>query len=168
MENTENLPDHIRRRVVFLLNEALLNSPRDQVVTYCMRVLSNYATVGFDSGSYKIKITNKRVSRKAETLLKNSKSLKDWSEECINEHEIPLKEIWEWLCSDASRLSPEDVWSKFLDSKMVTVTKEEDKKLNSSGLRSKSGVLGRYSCSGIEIVDLEFSPNKLFGEKFNN
>jgi hypothetical protein len=111
------LPPHIKRRIEFLIQEALNKSPRDQVITYCMRVLSNHATVGMDAGSYKVKITNQVLSRKAEILLRQSTSLKEWAEGCINEHQVPLKEIWDWLCSEGKKLCPDEVWHKFYSSK---------------------------------------------------
>lgn len=161
------LPPHIKRRIEFLIQEALNKSPRDQVITYCMRVLSNHATVGMDAGSYKVKITNQVLSRKAEILLRQSTSLKEWAEGCINEHQVPLKEIWDWLCSEGKKLCPDEVWHKFYSSKMVTITKEEDQMLNSQGLKSKSKKFCRYLKSGIEVIHLENSPQLLFGKEKN-
>lgn len=156
------LPPHVKRRVEFLIQEAINKSPRDQVITYCMRVISNYASIGVDAGSYKIKITNKILSRNAETLLEKSTSLKEWTDRCINEHQVPLKEIWDSLCLEGNELRPDEVWNKFYSSKMVTITKEEDRILNCQGLRSKSKNSCRYQQSGIEVTHLENSPKLYF------
>lgn len=161
------LPPHVKRRIQFLIQEALNKSPRDQVITFCIRVLSNYASIGMDAGSYKVKITNKIVSRKAEILLNQSTSLKEWAAGCINEHEVPLKEIWNSLCSYGPNLRPKEVWSKFYSSKMVTITKEEDQILNSKGLKSNSNNFSRYIKSGIEVTQLKNSPHLLFGKEKN-
>lgn len=157
------LPPHLKRRIEFLIQEAINKSPRDQVISYCMRVISNYASIGVDAGSYKIKITNKIISQKAEVLLRKSTSLKEWADACINEHQVPLKEIWDSLCLEGNNLLPADVWNKFYSSKMVTITKEEDQILNSKGLRSESKNSCRYQQSGIEVVCLESSPRIFFG-----
>jgi hypothetical protein len=157
------LPPQLKRRIEFLIQEAINKSPRDQVITFCMRVISNYASIGMDAGSYKIKITNKMVSRKAEDLLKKSTSLKEWADACINEHQVPLKEIWDSLCLEGNNLLPDDVWNKFYSSKMVTITKKEDQILNSEGLRSKSKNACRYHQCGIEVIYLESSPRFFFG-----
>jgi hypothetical protein len=156
------LPSHVKRRIEFLIQEALNKSPRDQVITFCMRVLSNYASIGMDAGSYKVKITNQMVSRRAEILLNQSTSLKEWAAGCINEHEVPLKEVWNSLCSSGPNLRPEEVWSKFYSSKMVTITKEEDQNLSSQGLKSNSNNFSRYIKSGIEVIQLKNSPQFLF------
>lgn len=160
-QDFSQLPPHIKRRIEFLRQEALNKSPRDQVITYCMRVLSNFASIGMDAGSYKVKIANRMVSQEAEILLKQSASLKEWADKCINEHQVPLKEIWDWLCSNDT-LRPDEIWDKFYSSKMVTITKEEDHILNSKGLKSKSDNSCRYLKSGIHVKYLKYSPQALF------
>lgn len=161
-----NIPDYVKRRIDFLLQEANNGSPRDQIITFCMRVLSNYASVQMDAGSYKIKTLNCRVSKNAEIMLNNCSSLKEWADLCINEHEVPLKEVWDWLRSNSGNLDSSTVWGKFYNHPMVTITKEEDRKLNANGLRSKSSE-NRYAKAGIEIVILNSKPYEIF-EKINS
>lgn len=153
-----NLPNFILRRIDFLLQEAKEKSPKDQVITYVMRVLSNYSTVGFDGNSLKIKSHNHRLSEKAVCLLNNSSTLSAWALLCINEHKKPLKEIWEHIIEQSSVIRPIEIWEIFLKSPMVTITKEEDLHLSKKRLRSQSGNSDRYSLSGINVVHLETTP----------
>ena len=157
----EKIPRHVQRRVLFLLEEAKNKSPRDQVITFCMRALTNYATVAKDVSSYQAKILNQRISKEAELLLRQSDSLEQWAKLCINEHELPLKVIWEWLQQDAEKLGPDAVWRKFHQTKMVTVTKQEDEALNAKGLRSGSSKK-RYSEAGISVLELAQTPRELY------
>lgn len=57
----------VERRIRFLLDAAKNEVKRDQVVTYAMRVLSNYAAIGKDAGSIEIKKQNKRVSHQRQS-----------------------------------------------------------------------------------------------------
>jgi hypothetical protein len=57
---------YILRRADFVLREAKLkDARRDQAITYALRVISNYVTIGGDGGSSKIKLLNPRISKSA-------------------------------------------------------------------------------------------------------
>ena len=162
MAYEDQLP-HIKRRVEFLLNEALEKSPRDQAITFVMRVISNYVSVGIDAGSYSIKQKNLMVSRLAYEELLVSPTFKGWAENTVNEHPLPLKHTWDWLCNDCDKLTPIDVWHHFESNPMITVLKKEDNLLNEAGLRSSSKP-DRYKHVGIEIIKLKKMPYESWKE----
>jgi hypothetical protein len=148
------------RRAAFLLNEARHQAKRDQVITFTMRVLSNYATVGKDGGSSKMKDENVRLSSGAYDLMGNVSSIGDWHKLTINEHPRPLKDIWSWILSEADEISPFDVWNCFVDHPMITLTKTEDSLLSKSGLRATASP-DRYSSLGIETIVLDVPPRDI-------
>lgn len=154
-------PDYIKRRVAFLLAEARHNSPRDQIITFTMRVLSNYASVGFDGGSDTIKKNNKVLSLAAIQSLRSSKTFREWTKNTINEHPTPLKFTWSWLVAEAHTLTESDVWNHFVSHPMVTVLKEEDDKLNKNGYRSVNDP-NRYEKVGIQISIQIKTPEEIF------
>ncbi len=156
-----NQPDYIKRRLSFLLNEVKNNSPRDQAITYVMRVLSNHASVGFDGSSHLIKKRNCKVSQAAFTALKNASSFDDWSKNTINEHPVPLKYTWEWVAKNSLSLSEEIIWNHFVSNPMVTILRVEDEALNAAGLRAESDV-ARYEKVGIKVISLDMWPELIY------
>lgn len=160
-EAIKEADDYSLRRIRFLIGEAKENAPRDQAITYTMRVLSNMATIGSDASSMQIKLRNQNVSRAAAEFLSACVDGKEWGDATINEHPIPLKETWSWLCANSFSVTEQEVWNHFLQNKMVTVLKEEDRSLTSLGLRSSSKHGHRYTAAGIEVVFLPDSPAKL-------
>lgn len=149
----------VRRRIAFLLDAAKHENVKDHAITYTLRALSNYATIGKDATSAPIKKINKRVSENAYKLLKKE-GLEVYCKQTINEHPKPIKQTWEWLKKNAKNgLSVEKVWKEFCDFPMVTVTKEEDKLMRGKGLNSKGTVEERYS--NIKIITLTKSPFEL-------
>lgn len=92
-----------------------------------------------------------------------SSTFKKWSENTINEHPIPLKHTWEWLCNEGDKLSPKDVWDHFKSHPMIIVLKREDDRLSSAGLRSSSST-ERYKNVGIEIIKLDKGPEQIWKE----
>lgn len=163
MTGYTNQPDYIKRRVSFLLNEAKNNSPRDQAITYVMRVLSNYASVGFDGTSQAIKKRNCNISQASYIKLKNATSLNDWSINTINEHPVPLKFTWNWIIQNSLSLTEDVIWNHFVTNPMVTILKAEDKALNANGLRAISDV-ARYEKVGIKVIALDKIPELIFKE----
>ena len=159
------LNDHIKRRVIFLLNEARLKSPRDQVITYVMRVLSNYAAVGMDGGSSKIKQLNLRVSETALNELNKSEKFNDWVKNTINEHQKPLQIMWNWMLNEAPSINEEMVWNEFIKHPMVTIHKTEDDHLNRLGLRSQEFSDDRYTQAGIVIQLLIETPELVWKQR---
>ena len=147
----------IKRRLCFLLECSLNESKRDQAVTFTMRVLSNYASVGRDAGSRKIKTLNPRMSVRAQKLL-STKGLNYFCENTVNEHPQPLNEMWLWLINSAKPLTPMEVWENFKKHKMVTITKAEDKLLSTMGMRSRGEGAERYVAAGIIITELDCTP----------
>ena len=152
-----HIPPILMRRLKFLMEEARHNEKRDQVTTYAMRVISNYATIGKDALSKQVKSENKNISEAAYNLLLELNSLEKWSKQTINEHQIPLKVLWEEIQS--SKLDEKGIWDIFLDAPMITITKEEDDKLNKLKLRT-SPDSNRYEIAGINIIVLERSPSR--------
>ena len=151
------IPPILMRRLKFLMEEARHNDKRDQVTTYAMRVISNYATIGKDALSKQVKSENKNISEAAYNLLLELNSLEKWYKQTINEHQIPLKILWEEIQS--SKLDEKGIWGIFLDAPMITITKEEDDKLNKLRL-STSPDRNRYEIAGINIIVLESSPSR--------
>ena len=149
----------VRRRIQFLLDAAKHENVKDQAVTFVMRVLSNYATIGKDAQSKAIKKINKRVSENAYKILK-TKGMEVYCNQTINEHPKPLSQTWEWLKENAQNgLSIENVWKEFCDFPMVTVTKEEDNFIKGKGHNSKGTIEERYS--NIKVITLPKSPFEL-------
>lgn len=146
----------ILRRINFLLETAKHEDKKDQAVTYVMRVLSNYATIGKDAGSTPIKKKNRNVTKKAFKLLVK-KGLSIYCKETINEHTRPLQQTWNWL-KENKNLTTQDVWKEFCENKMVTVTKEEDTLIRMKGFNSKGTFKERYIDLGIEIIMLDQNP----------
>jgi hypothetical protein len=52
-----------------------------------------------------------------------------WREKVASEHQEPLKQLWEWLCSNKD-LTPRDLAERMLSWPIVIVTVEEEKSLN--------------------------------------
>jgi hypothetical protein len=161
----ENADDFTLRRIKFLIGEAKENASRDQAITFTMRVLSNVATIGFDASSTQIKLRNRNVSRAAEEFLSVCVDGREWGDATINEHPVPLKETWSWLCANSLSITEQEVWCHFLQNKMVTVLKEEDRSLTARGLRSSSQYGNRYNVAGIDVVLLAHSPSELLKRK---
>lgn len=151
------MEDFVKRRLCFLLECSLHESKRDQAVTFTMRVLSNYASVGRDGGSRKIKSINPRMSKRAQKLL-FTEGLNYFCDNTVNEHPLPLNEMWLRLVNSSRALTPMDLWENFKQHKMVTITKDEDRLLTELGVRSQGEAKQRYSVAGIEIVELGCTP----------
>ena len=149
----------IKRRIKFLIDAAKDEDIKDHAVTYVMRTLSNYATIGKDTNSASIKKINRKATENAYKLLKE-KGIKIYCKETINEHPKPLEQTWQWLKENAHTLSIDDVWKEFCKYTMVTVTKEEDDYIKGRGLNSKGTVEERYS--NIKIINLPKSPYELY------
>jgi hypothetical protein len=159
------MDDFLRRRIEFILNEAKFQSKKDKSITFTMRVLSNYASVGRDGESKSIKELNKCISKAAWEKLKNLNSFNDWLDNLINEHQMPLKQTWQLLLQNSNLLDIESVWNHFKLYPMVTVLKEENIRLNSKGNRSNGDPIQRYKDAEIEIVKLIYSPKDAWKNK---
>lgn len=127
-----------------------------------MRVLSNYASVGFDGGSTLIKKKNQKISQGALEKMLSAKSIEEWASQCINEHPTPLKETWDWLKMNAEEINDEAVWAHLVENSMVTISKEEDALLSKLGLRSNGAGSGRYKKAKIKVSIIDTSPENLF------
>ena len=156
----------IQRRINFLIEAAKYDDVRDQAVTFTMRVLSNYATVGKDVGSSGVKGLNKSISNGAEKiLLLEHSNLKLFCSQTTNEHPKPLKEIWNFLKHNKDNLDTDMVWNEFTNHKMITVTKEEDRLIRLKGFNSKGTIKERYFDLGIKVKLLEESPVEFFKKR---
>lgn len=161
------MEDFVKRRLCFLLECSLYESKRDQAVTFTMRVLSNYASVGRDVGSHKMKTLNPRMSVRAQKLL-CTEGLNYFCDNTVNEHPQPLNEMWLWLTNSAKPLTPVDIWENFNAHKLVTITKAEDKLLTTMGLRSRRKATERYLTAGITVVELDCTPAEWARKVDNN
>lgn len=141
-----------------MLAEARCKASRDQVTTYAMRVVSNYASIGKDAGSSEIKLRNRLVSVGARNLLMSGVTAAEWTSLTINEHPMPLRETWHWIIENASDLQTVDLWQHFVNNRMVTISIEEGKFLTAMGLRSRSGGGDRYRRVGLEVCLLDDEP----------
>ena len=142
-------PKVIQRRLEFILDEARSENPtRDMAITYAMRVISAYVSVGRDFGARGIKKKSKRMSRRAQELRKRVPEA-EWLKNVVNEHQEPLKQVWEWIVKEAESLSPEKVLDRFKQWPMVTVTKDEDILLRKFANLDPAT---RYNKVGIEVL----------------
>ena len=143
----------IERRIEFLINEVnSFDAHYDQSITMLMRIISNYTTVGFNSGSRGVKKKNKNISKKA-LELKDRYSEEEFHNLTINEHQLPLKDIWDWMIENKNTITVKKVLDKFFEYPFITVTKEENLSLN----KIKKKMLSpeeRYQICGIEIVKI--------------
>ena len=138
----------IQRRLEFLIAEANAGERQRQDISMVMRVVSNYATLGLNAASHRIKQLNRRVSREAYELLLRAKDFDQWSKATINEHELLLAEVW----SRTPGLTPKTLWKIFVDHQLTTVTSDEDRNLPKSGERD----------AGIEVSWLEQTPREIY------
>jgi hypothetical protein len=135
----------VLRRAQFLLNEANSENPtRDQTVTYAMRVISNWATIGKDAPSHIIKWTNPRISVAAWELY-TSCSDREWEKSVINEHPEPIAQVWDFILKERDTLNANAILDRFKLWPMITVTKEEDSELTRNGYRSSGSPAERHS-----------------------
>lgn len=137
------------RRIDFLLREAKSKNPvKDQAITYAMRVISHYCSIGRDALSATAKKLNPRMSEKAYKVSKQKP--KEWTKGIytVHEHQEPLKEVWNWILANREGLSPEAVLEKFHQWPMVIVTRDEDSKLNKCHSENPSE---RYKLAGIKV-----------------
>jgi hypothetical protein len=149
----------VKRRLEFLLAEAQSPNPTyDQVVVYALRALSNHFSVGRDGSSGYIKLINRRMSRQAQELLLQCQDEKKWCAKTINEHREPLSQVWSWIRASES-ITIDDIADRLRDYPMVTITKEEDKKLRDLGQSSRGLPDDRYA--EIEIITHEEEPKKV-------
>ena len=141
----------IARRIQFVLAEAKCPNPvRDQTVTYAMRVISNFYSIGTDAGSRAVKIRCRKISREA--MSRKEKMPDSWWKETINEHQEPLEQVWTWICKNKDTVTIKEIADRFKQWPMVLVTREEDSELRK---RRDLGPVERYKEAGIEIVEVE-------------
>lgn len=148
----------LNRRVQFLIDECKSEDPLyDQSVTFTMRTISNYTTLGRDCSSKVGKRINTRMSQSAYDL-RLTTEFDDFHRRTINEHQYPLKDMWDWMIQNRDHLTIETVLTIFTKYPFVTVTKEEDRSLRR--LRGQSLTPEeRYKEVGIEIVFSESETN---------
>lgn len=158
------LSPFLKRRLAFVIDAAKNEEKKDQTVTFAMRVLSNFATIGKDAQSSTIKGLNKNISTKAKNILySDNMNLKKFCELTINEHPKPLKEIWNMTKENSHKISIERLWLEFIDNKMITITKDEDSYLRKAGFGSSGSVKDRYL--NIKTETLDETPIDYFKKK---
>ena len=145
----------IYRRIKFLIDEVNSNNPEyDMSVTNTMRLISNYTTVGLPKLTSKgVKKLNKKISRNANEL-RLEMSFDDFHKNTTNEHQFPLFDLWNWMIENKKDLTNEIVLKKFEQYPFITITNEENSKLN----KLKSINLSpeeRYKMVNIEVIDIE-------------
>jgi hypothetical protein len=134
-------------------------------VATLMREISNHATCGKDASPKRIKKVNTNMSLGAKNLLRKifltesgSKSdlMNKWCSLTMCEHPKPLNVIWREIVYKAKK-DPIDsvyVFKIFLKHPVVTITKEEDKRLAKVDPTSKMDAKVRYKKANIQIVRL--------------
>lgn len=132
------------RRAEFLLNEARSENPvRDQTVTFALRVISNWATVGKDASSSAIKWLNPRVSKGALQLY-HEVTDREWERLTINEHQEPISQVWQWILENQNSITARDILDRAMKWPMITITKSEDYQINKAGYRSRGNPEERH------------------------
>lgn len=141
--------DDINRRLEFVIAEAAQPSPiRDQAVTFTLRVLGNFYCVGRDCQSNHIKLNSPYRSVAAHQLIESKKAPVEWLKEVTNEHQEPLKQVWNWLCA-SHLITPAMLEARLKQWPIVVVTAAENARLNK--LHSL-GPAERYTSAGIQIM----------------
>ena len=146
-----NIPnDIVTRRIRYLIDEAKsLNPQYDMSITFTMRLISNYASIGRGAAtSERVKLLNTRMSTEARKLF-NEVDFPEFHKATINEHHLPLKKLWENLVKDHSSLTPEEVWHSFVKYPMITVTNYENDRLRL--VRGFDSPEHRYELASITI-----------------
>lgn len=115
----------VMRRVEFILTEARQRAPRyDQVVRMAFRVVSNYQSVGRDCGSEYIYRASRLRSEQAHNAI-----LEGREKGCLhNEHQEPLKAVWNWIV-DRGDVTSEELYERLLKWPMVVITREENRSI---------------------------------------
>jgi hypothetical protein len=148
--------DDVRRPIAFLLNEAAQSAPiRDQSVTFTLRALGNYCTVGRDCGSAYLRCNSPYRSQAAQELYEkmvkpgDKSTLDAWRKEVTNEHQEPLKQVWAWMCDHKDQLEIEAVVQRLRQWPVVIVTRYEN-----NALRPHAGLgpVERYDAVGIQVL----------------
>jgi hypothetical protein len=135
-----------------LLLLARADSKRCQGGTYLLRVLSNYAAVGADVGSGRVKKKNPRMSEKA-AQIRNKEGVEAFIRKTINEHPEPLDVVWKWIVEHGATLSAADIVRRICSYPMVTITKEEDSAINKLGFRKAGKPEDRFAAAKIMLID---------------
>lgn len=153
-----------------LLVLARADRKRCQGGSYLMRVLSNYALMQKDVSSIQIKLNTHRLSKAAYKIrsnldLGNAEGRKELGRQTVNEHPEPLKTVWDWIVANPDTICAKSIIQRIYTYPMVTITREEDRKINQAGYRSSGEPEIRFEAGGIELhggeslrqrVDLEF------------
>ena len=131
-----------------------------------MRTVSNYASFGEDGGSWTVKFKNPRMSRAAAALYAECSGkleAKRFHDLTTNEHSDPLSEVWGWLVSKVDTLNPDAIIERFERYPMITITKNEDKRIRDAGYKSSGSPADRFKSAGIEIVEVELKSGNIVG-----
>ena len=117
-----------------------------------MRLVSNFATFGQDTSSSGAKKINKNISVEAKKIMEHL-DFETFHNLTTNEHQLPLKDLWDWCIKEKEKLNTRDIWNKFCDYPFITITKEENLRLNKIKKEKLTPEL-RYQKAGITIVRL--------------
>lgn len=142
------------RRLMFACTEIKSSDGKyDQTMSVLLRALSNVASVGSDGTSFSVKCKNPRMSVSAKHLRAVLNNDKLWASRTINEHPMPLKDLWQRWRKLAEDLTIETLWEDLQTYPMVTITKEEDQRLRVVGRNKKafSSSEERYRAASIEL-----------------
>lgn len=121
--------------------------PFQSRVARIMRTISEAAHFGGYLNSTQGKLKNLCVSKDVARLLARSDQ-KAFLAQTVLEHPLPLARIYEDLAAEVTAVTAEHVLSALSTYPLITVTKEEDLRLPSSGWASPEE---RYSHAGIEV-----------------
>jgi hypothetical protein len=142
----------IYRRINFLIDDARSNNPHyDISIQHTMRFISNFTSLGIcNVGSKGCKKINKNISKNAFDL-KRRISFDNFDKMTTNEHQLPLKDLWDWMIENKNKLTKELVFEQFVQYPFVTITKEENSRLNKIK-KQKFSPEDRYKFANIEIL----------------
>ena len=149
---------YLKRRLDLLVAECQVENPcYDDVVKGAMYSISHYATVGKLTLSKPTKKLNANISVEADrlrTALRRDnpdKWFANFHKLTTNEHQLPLKNMWQMLVEAENHLTVESAWQLFCKYPYVTLTKEENRRLPRN-LRKGQTPESRYAEAGIEII----------------
>lgn len=149
--------EHINRRIDYLIKEATAKDPiRDQSVTYALRVITNFFSIGEDAKSDKLRERCPFRSEKAHALRRSlerqygeKEAKQKWGKLVINEHAYPLKDMWEWILGKGDDLTIQNITTQLKKWPTVVVTRCEDSKL-----RKRKGLKPMERYEGITVLKL--------------
>jgi len=113
----------VERRLQFIIDEASLPNPiYDQTVRMAFRVATNFYCVGRDCGSEYVYEFSRYRSEEANKVWRSG----DWKKQLHNEHQEPLKVVWDWIINDG-QVTTKRLEERLRKWPMVVITRDEER-----------------------------------------